>query len=125
MPPKADEEKKQNNSEETTKTNSTSEKSLSETIIALQTKYDEEHKLRLQAENDVIQLTKAIRTMEIPTQKEEKKESAKEEDLKKLFRLKKFQFSMGIKTPGKTLSGIKEKCLGSSLGILIPQSSQA
>lgn len=83
MPPKADDEKKQNNSEETT--NSTSEKSLSETIIALQNKYDEEHKLRLQAENDVIQLTKAIRTMEIPTQKEEKKESSKEDDLKKLF----------------------------------------
>ena len=40
-------------------------------------------------------------------------ESGKAEDLKKLFRLKKFQFSMGIKTPGKTLSGIKEKCLGS------------
>lgn len=83
MPTKADEEKKQNNSEETT--NSTSEKSLSETIIALQNKYDEEHKLRLQAENDVIQLTKAIRTMEIPTQKEEKEESSKEDDLKKLF----------------------------------------
>lgn len=85
MQPKEDEEKKQNNSEETTKTNSTSEKSLSETIITLQNKYDEEHKLRLQAENDVIQLTKAIRTMEIPTQKEEKKESSKEDDLKKLF----------------------------------------
>jgi len=40
-------------------------------------------------------------------------ESEKAEDLKKLFALKKFLFSMGIKNSGKTLSAIREKCLGS------------
>ena len=39
-------------------------------------------------------------------------ESGKAESLKKLFSLKKIQFSLGIKKSGKTLDAIREKCLG-------------
>lgn len=40
-------------------------------------------------------------------------ESGKAESLKKLFSLKKFLFSLGIKKSGKTLAAIRQKCLGS------------
>ena len=39
-------------------------------------------------------------------------ESGKAEGLKKLLKLKKYQFALGIKKSGKTLDGIREKCLG-------------
>ncbi len=40
-------------------------------------------------------------------------ETGKAESLKKLFELKKFMFSFGIKKSGKTLDAIRKKCLGS------------
>jgi len=40
-------------------------------------------------------------------------ETGKAESLKKLFELKRFMFSLGIKKSGKTLDAIRKKCLGS------------
>lgn len=63
---------------------SESDKAMTEMYVELQNKFDEEHKARIKAENDVVQLTKIIRTMDIP-KKEETKQSTINDDLNKLF----------------------------------------
>lgn len=57
---------------------------ISETMLALQKQYEDEHKLRLKAEEDVAQLSKVIRTMQIQPSKEDK-ETSLDDAVNKLF----------------------------------------
>lgn len=61
------------------------ESAIAEMYKALQEKYDNEHKLRVKAEADVVSLTKVIRTMDVKPAEEPKGETL--DDLtKKLFK---------------------------------------
>lgn len=63
---------------------STDSDAISETMLALQKQYEDEHKLRLEAETKITQLSKVIRTMQIQPSKEEK-ETSLDDAVNKLF----------------------------------------
>ena len=68
-----------------------------------------------------LQLSKANTLLTVPLMLEmihgriwqNAEENGKDEDLKKLFKIKKMLWSMGIRKPGKTLDAIREKVFGS------------
>lgn len=64
--------------------NGTDSDAISETMLALQKQYEDEHKLRLEAETKITQLSKVIRTMQIQPSKEEK-ETSLDDAVNKLF----------------------------------------
>lgn len=59
---------------------------ISDTILDFQAKYEEEHKLRLKAEQNVADLSRLVRTMGVSSGKQEEKEETLDDKINKLFK---------------------------------------
>lgn len=59
---------------------------ISDTILDFQSKYEEEHKLRLKAEQNVADLSRLVRTMGVSSAKQEEKEETLDDKINKLFK---------------------------------------
>lgn len=59
---------------------------ISDTILDFQSKYEEEHKLRLKAEQNVADLSRLVRTMGVSSGKQEEKEETLDDKINKLFK---------------------------------------
>ena len=77
-----EEDKKQNIEQKTPDIDTT----ISDTILDFQSKYEEEHKLRLKAEQNVADLSRLVRTIGVSSGKQEEKEETLDDKINKLFK---------------------------------------